>query len=374
MPADRNSSAFVLAAIGLAVAWTSTGAAPPSPTRWPLAAGPPEATFTIYPPQVDRLADDRFEGRAAVSLKRRGEMEPTIGVVWLRSRTSLERLAGQVTLDDVDVVKASFPWERDGGRAILDSFRSLAIGTVTVPLAAFNASPSVPAPERRSQGPQPPQVPAPPPPRPVAPRVIRAPEPAILVLVDGDYDIRPVPGAKVLRVMNTHSLLLQDAATSRFYLPMGSAWLVAAAPNARWTVANKVPPGLEAARKEAAAEPGVETYARPGEAIAALLRAGRAPTVIVSTTPAVLASRGTKEVGLPKEAHASPARPRPGRFGDLFVGPDDNVYRPASSGWEKTNGRDWYPLQAARKSGPPSALSVALVSRLEAERRAREAR
>lgn len=363
MPADRNPSPVLLAAIGLAVAWTSSGAAPPSPTRWPLAAGPPETTFTIYPPQVDRWAAERFEGRVAVTLRRSGDKDPTVGVAWLRARTSLERVPGQVTLEDVDVVKASFPWERDGGRAILESLRALSIGTLTVPIASFNASPAVSAAERRTP---------PAPPRPVTPRVIRAPEPAILVLVDGDYVIRAIPDTKALRVTNTRSLLLQDAQTSRFYLPMGSAWLVAAAPNARWAVAKKVPPGLDAVRRAAAAEPGVETYARPGEAIESLLRAGRAPAVIVSTTPAVLASRRTKEAQ--GSAALPAASPRAARANDLFAGPDDNVYRLTAGGWEKTNGRDWYPLQSARKSGPPSALGLALVSRLELERRAREAR
>jgi len=43
------------------------------------------------------------------------------------ARTSLERVPGQATLEGVEIVKASFPWERDGGRALLDSLRSAGI-------------------------------------------------------------------------------------------------------------------------------------------------------------------------------------------------------------------------------------------------------
>ena len=349
---------FVALFVSLGVA----GSGPPSgnpgagATRWPLAAVSDETAFTIFQPQVDRWDDERLDGRAAVSARRKADREPTFGVVWLRARTSLERVPGQATLEGVEIVKASFPWERDGGRALLDSLRSAGIGEVTVPLASLNASPAVSLAERRT---------GPAPPRPVEPRVIVPSGPAILVLVDGDYVIRPVPDTKVLRVTNTSSLLLQDAATSRFYLFMGSVWLVAAAPNGRWTVAKKVPPGFEAVRKEAATEPGVETYAHPGEAVSALLRAGKAPAVFVSTTPAVLAA---------SRWAAGPAAPRPSRAGELFAGPDGNVYRTlASGGWEKSNGRDWYPLQTARKKGPPSVFSLDLVSRLDLERKAREA-
>jgi hypothetical protein len=363
MAADKRSSALSLLASGLVVAMSFQSAAAPVATRWPLGVGPADATFTVYQPQVDRWDDERFEGRAAVSLRRKGDQEPTFGVVWLRARTSLERVPGQVALEGIEVVKASFPWERDGGWALLESLRSAGIGAVTVPLASLNASPAVSLAERRS---------APAPPRPAEPRVFVASGPAVLILVDGDYVIRPVPETKVLRVVNSRSLLLQDAATSRFYLPMGNVWLVAAAPNGKWSVAKKVPSGLDDVRKAAAAEPGAETYARPGEAVAAVLRAGRAPAVFVSTTPAVLASKGAKGAAAP--AARAPTAHRASRPGDLFAGPDGNVYRTLASGaWEKTNGRDWYPLQSARKKGPPSAFSLDLVSRLDLERRAREA-
>jgi len=363
MAADSGTPALAFLASGLVVAMSLHGAAAPEATRWPLGVGPADAPFTLYQPQVDRWEDDRFEGRAAVSLRRKGDPEPTFGVVWFRARTSLEHAPGQVALEGIEVVKASFPWERDGGRDLLESLRQAGIGAVTVPLASLNASPAVSRAERRQ---------ASVPPRPPEPRVFVAAGPAVLVLVDGDYVIRPVPETNVLRVVNTRSLLLQDAGTSRFYLPMGNVWLVAAAPNGRWSVAKKVPPGLDAVRKAAAAEPGVETYARPGEAVAALLRSGRAPAVFVSTTPAVLASKGAKGAAAP--AVRAPAIHRASRPGDLFAGPDGNVYRMLASGaWEKTNGRDWYPLQSARKNGPPSALGLDLVSRLDMERRAREA-
>lgn len=295
-----------------------------------------------------------------MGVRRKGEKEPTYGVVFFRARTAAS--GSFLNLEGIGITKGSFPWERDGGAALLALLRTSAYQAATLPLASVTSSPAVALSPRA--------VPAPP--SKPEPRVFSSSGPAILVLVDGDYVIRPIPDAKVLRVVNTRSLLLQDAATSRFYLPMGSKWLVAPAPNAKWSVAKKVPSGFDAVRRATAAETGVETYSRPGEAINGLLRAGKAPAVFVSTTPAVLASKGGKPVPAPAGRKAAPSGPA--RPGDIYAGPDGNAYRPAGAGrWEKTNGRDWYPVPVARGKGVPTASGLDLVARLDGERRAREA-
>jgi len=353
---DRLTSPASVVALGLLLTPLLPGAAT-AQTRWPERIPAGEAAFTFDQPQADRWDDDRLEARAAVAAVRTGEKDPTYGVVWLHARTALGPRPGEVTLGEIEVTKASFPWERDGGKELLEALRRSAASTATIPLACLNASPAVTLASRRV-------APAPPPES--EPRVIHARGPAILVLVDGDYDIRRVPGTSVLRVSNTRALLLQDAASSRFYLPLGHVWLVAPAPNGKWTIAKRLPQGLEAVRKAAAAEPGVELFEKPGEDVAALLSAGKSPAVFVSTTPAVLASK------LPKSAVRPPAASsRPRRGGGLFAGPDGNVYRPRpGGGWDKTNGRDWYPVQepAGRRLAGNS-----LIARLDAELRARAA-
>ena len=351
--------AFLLA-LGLFGRNSALGSPATAATRWPQTIEAGETTFTLHQLQTDRYSGNGLEGRAAVTVRQKGEKEPTYGVVFFRARTGAS--GSLVNLEGIEITKGSFPWERDGGAALLALFRGYAPQAASLPLAAVASSPAVAHSPRAV--PMPPSEPE--------PHVFSSPGPAILVLVDGNYVIRPVSDTKVLRVVNTRSLLLQDAATSRFYLPMGSEWLVASAPNAKWSVARKAPTGFDAVRKAAAAEPGVETYGHPGEAINGLLRAGKAPAVFVSTTPAVLASKAGKPAPAPagrKAALNGPARP-----GDIYAGPDGNAYRPAGAGrWEKTNGRDWYPVPSARGKGVPKASGLDLVARLDGERRARDA-
>jgi hypothetical protein len=361
MARARVPASVFLLAFGLLAPALLRAAAAPARTVWPWQISAGDTTFTLHQPQVDRLDNDRLEARAAVAAVRKGEKEPTYGVVWLRARTVLDRVPGQVSLEGIEFTKASFPWEKDGGTELLEAIRQSAGASATVPVASLNASPALALASRRA-------APSPPPEPPKAePRVIHARGPAVLVLVDGDYVIRPVPGTSVLRVVNTRALLLQDAASSRFYLPLGRVWLVAPSPNGKWTIARKLPPGLETVRKAAASEPGLERYDRPGEAIDALLRAGKPPAVFVSTTPAVLSAR--KEI---REEPPLPAPLRAGRTGGLLAGPDGNVYRPRpGGGWDKTNGRDWYPVQEPRT--PRRRGERDLIARLDAELEARTA-
>jgi hypothetical protein len=360
MVARRRYFRALLAPIGFLALVSGQGSPAAAATRWPETIEAGEATFILQQLQTDRSSGRGLEGRAAVTVRRKGDREPTYGVVFFRARA--EASGSLVNLEGIEITKGSFPWERDGGAALLALFRVHAPRAASLPLASVMSSPAVALSPRAV--PTPPSKPE--------PRVFSAPGPAILVLVDGDYVIRPVPDTKILRVVNTRSLLLQDAATSRFYLPMGSEWLVASAPNGKWSVAKKIPGGFDAVRKGAAAETGVETYSHPGEAINGLLRAGKAPAVFVSTTPAVLASKAGKPAPAPEGPRAAPGGPV--RPGDVYAGPDGNAYRPTGAGrWEKTNGRDWYPVPVARGKGVPTASGLDLVARLDGERRARDA-
>jgi len=354
MKTTRTIPRGLLAALAVVLSDPARGAGPGE--AWPREVHSGGMAIAIQMPQGDRWEDNRVEARAAVSVKRKGEKEPGYGVVFLRSRTTIDTEAGVVTLQGIELVKASFPWEKDGGTEVLGALRQGGLETATVPLRSLTAS--LPVPAGAASAPAPAARPA--------PEVLHAKGPAILVLVDGSYVIRPVAGTGVLRVVNTRALLFQDSASSRFYLPVGGTWLVAPAPNARWTVAKKVPAGLDAARKAASEEPGVELFDRPDAAIRGLLGAGKAPAVFVSTRPAVLASSIRSTAKSPEGRVEPPGGLR--RGADLIAGPDGNVYRPrAKGGWEKTNGRDWYPVQERVLS--PLSVTPAL----ERVRAAREA-
>ncbi len=353
---------FAVAALLLGVRPCAAAGAPAA-TRWPRSFDADGMTVVLHQPQGDRWYGGWLQARAAVAVTKKGEGRPLYGALWVRAKTATDEGTGLVTLDGVEVLKGTFPWERDGGKDVVEAIRARIPDGLTIPLASLGSVPG--ADEAR-----PTPTPAPPPtPPPLAPRVIHARGPALLVLVDGNYDIRPVPGTKVLRVVNTRVLLLQDAASSRFSLPVAGRWLVAPAPNGKWTVAKKWPRDLDVVRKSAAAEPDLERLDDPGADVAAAVRTGKAPAVIVSTTPAVLSSKMPKAVRPPAAPAPASVRLPATASGGLFVGPDGNVYRPrGGGGWDKTNGRDWYPVQE------PRGYAAGVTAILDRERSAREGR
>jgi hypothetical protein len=407
----------------LAVSTLSAGSAPPDAVWW-RGATPGGAVIVVYPLQADGWGGDQLRARAAVSVTPKGSEPSSWGVVWLRARTAVDAGAGRVSLTGIEVLKGSFPSERDGGRALLDALRPAFPATGTLPLATLEASPAVEASRRPPPAVRPKVVP---------PRIVFVSGPVLVVRIDGEPVIKPIEGTNFLRVVNTRTLLFQDKYSSRFYLPVADGWLMGPGLEAAWKVPAKRPPGLDDVRRSFASGKGAAEVDEPGDAARFHLGSGRSAPVLVLTGPTELVRTGGKpelaaiagtrleyvrntksdvfldaaarnwyvlasghwfrardtrgpwefvdEPDLPRDfaripvahpkaavlAHVpgapapAPAR-RVSRPGDVLAGPDGNVYRVrAGGGWEKTNGIDWYPVQTT------SPYDRELIRRLERE-------
>jgi hypothetical protein len=115
------------------------------------------------------------------------------------------------------------------------------------------------------------------------PKIIFATHPTVLVLLEGDPRLLPVPDSPLMRVANTPFLMLYDPAARTYYLKGGAAWLSAAEVTGLWKDVDKVPEAittLEAKAREAAKG---QTIPKEVEA-----KEGKMPEVLVSTVPAEL--------------------------------------------------------------------------------------
>ena len=113
-----------LAVLALAVS-CAAGAQPPPvapDVAWPREVKAADGTvITVYQPQLERWADNRLSGRAAVSVKPQGAAEPHYGVIELSARTQVDKSADLVTLSAVSIAKGSFP-----GQSQVDADKYLA--------------------------------------------------------------------------------------------------------------------------------------------------------------------------------------------------------------------------------------------------------
>lgn len=242
--------------------------------------------FWLYPPQFESLTGNKVSGRAAVSIQtgeRRGkdgkvESILSYGVIWFEARTEIDKASREATLDNIKVIRASFPSQPSqeakiaaGVQQAAQSVRrlvsldqleaSIALGQARAAETSHTVSNTPPA-------------------------ILFAYEPTVLVLVDGKPVLRAMQTKGVQRVINTRSLLLYSA--NQFYLRAGGKWLAAGRLDARWALAKTVPQQVDRALAEAAELKLADPMDRMTDDVAASLSAGKAPLVTVATSPSEL--------------------------------------------------------------------------------------
>ena len=253
----------------------------PSALVWPRVIEDAGRTFTIYQPQIDRFDDAVLEARAAVQVETPvgDKTQTTYGVIWITAHTFIDKENELVQLDDIELPKANFPTAGDKADEYLEVLRRNAEAGRTIPLEVIEANLAVTQAEAKGNA-----VPL----KNDPPRIYYRTSPALLVLIDGEPVLRPVEGSSLRRVINTKSLIVEDSGS--FFMPLGGRWLGAPAATGPWSLASSVPPAAQALRDSLAKDENspVDLLEEPGEEVAALLEQGRAPEMIVTTTPAEL--------------------------------------------------------------------------------------
>src|SRR5438045_2223674 len=84
-------------AVLVAGGWRGRAARAEEP-EWPLAIESGGARILLYQPQPESFQGDRLTARAAVSVRRQGEAEPSFGAIWIDARVSTDRDARTVTI------------------------------------------------------------------------------------------------------------------------------------------------------------------------------------------------------------------------------------------------------------------------------------
>jgi hypothetical protein len=215
-----------------------------------------------------------------VAVRDTGAAEPTYGVIWLSSRTDVDKTSRLVSLEDLTITRASFPsapgsqgsWQASLQRLLPEACKTIALDRLESELAVQQQVAKGSAQPLRN----------------TPPRVLFSTQPAILVLIDGAPVLRPA-GSGLQRVINTRPLLLEDR--GRFYLHVFDGWMQAAALTGPWSVAASPPAAVAAAMQSAVADNHVDLLdaaSADSTAPAPSLAAGPAPAIYVSTEPAEL--------------------------------------------------------------------------------------
>jgi len=203
--------------------------------KWPREIKTAKGLVVFYQPQVDVLEGDILTARAAVSVKPEGQDEPIFGAAWLEARIDTDLDVRTVTIDEIRVPQVRFQGATDEQQQQLADLLTAEIPTWNIEISLDRLMASLEIAERQSlaasdfdDSP---------------PVILFTDEPAILISIDGEPQLRELENTGVQTVVNTPFLIAQDPdRKDRYYLYAGAdSWYEAGAVKGPWSPTSKVP-------------------------------------------------------------------------------------------------------------------------------------
>jgi hypothetical protein len=263
----------ILTVLFLALIFTRPALAAPDP--WPKRFEHPKGIVVMYQPQLEDFKDDKLTARAAVSVKTKEMKTPVFGAVWLSGRVRTDRDTRMATIDEVKVTDAKFPDAKPEQLEKLQTFLNTEMAGWSIPIALDRFLSALEVLEQEQTGDRGLKN--------DPPKIIFVSHPAVLVPLDGDPKLLPIPKSSLMRVANTPFLMLYDPQAKSYYLKGGEDWLAATDLKGPWKDSEQVPEAIK--KLEAAAQETAQGKGSPPKVEA---KAGKMPEVIVSTVPAEL--------------------------------------------------------------------------------------
>jgi hypothetical protein len=236
----------------------------------------------MYQPQLEDLENDKLTAIAAISGQTKEMKQPVFGAVWLAARVTADRDTRLATIDQVKVTAVKFPDAKPEQLERIKKFLNEEMTDWSIPIGLDRLVAAAETLEKAQAGDQGLNH--------EPPKVIFRTNPAVLVLLDGEPKLLPIPDSKLMQVANTPFAMLYDPAARSYYLKGGDQWLSAAEVAGPWKDLASLPPDLKALmarveekRAEAAKKKGGQPPKKEVEK-----KAGKLPEIIVSTVPAEL--------------------------------------------------------------------------------------
>jgi hypothetical protein len=202
---------------------------------WPRDMSLSNARAVIYQPQIESWTGNELKFRLAVQLKPNDAKVETFGVVSGSARTTVDRVARLVDLDDFGVFETRFPTLPENGRAYTHELtRAVESALATISLNRLEAS--LAASDTVKPAVQPVDN--------TPPNIIVSYGPAILVPIDGAPVIKDISGTRFKRVINTQAMIARTVFSFTYYLHVYDGWLTSDSLSGPWTQ-NAAPFGLD---------------------------------------------------------------------------------------------------------------------------------
>ncbi|MEO8585014.1 MAG: carbohydrate-binding family V/XII [Acidobacteriota bacterium] len=189
-----------------------------TPDPWPREFTTPKGnTAVMYQPQIETFRGDTLTGRAAVSVTKKGEKSPKFGVIFFSAGVSVDRDDRSVEIRRLKVSRVRFPGITPEKEKTFAGIVEAEVPRWNLVISYDRVLEAVKVADREKKSAQ--GLKSDP------PKVLFAQEPTVLVLLDGEPQLRDsetAPGLKL--VVNTAFFMVLDTRNSRYYLAGGKKW------------------------------------------------------------------------------------------------------------------------------------------------------
>jgi hypothetical protein len=239
----------------------------PGDIGWPREIDNERGTVIMYQPQLDSLKNNVLEGRAAVSFTHKGSNEPVFGAIWFKARLQTDLDARIAEIVNLEIPRVRFPEATPDQEKKFAAFLEEEIPKWDLTLSLERLEASLELAEREQLAAE--NLKNDP------PKIMVITEPAVLVFIDGQPELRDIEKTNLKRVINTPFLIVLDTKTKDYYLDGGKIWMAAKDVMGPWKETKKVPQEIQALR-----QPSEEDETETGD--------NRVPKVIIATEPSEL--------------------------------------------------------------------------------------
>jgi hypothetical protein len=250
---------------------------------WPRKATRGDETFSMYQPQLEAWNGDELRAYAALAMVSTTNKTAKYGVVWFTARTEVDKVNRQVTLDNFEITRITFPMMKTK-EAEYQAFLQAKLPGKSKVIALDRLEAALAANDSEQAGVEALPVNNDP------PKVIFTTKPSLLVLIDGSPRYRDVGGTDLQLMLNSRATILLDTKKEEYYLNVMDGWLQAsdlvAGP---WSYTSKIPDDMKEItkgiqeRQQARAPEG-----NPPPSLKQAKKEGKIPAIYVSLGQAEL--------------------------------------------------------------------------------------
>ncbi|NIQ95027.1 MAG: hypothetical protein GWN87_13085, partial [Desulfuromonadales bacterium] len=239
-----------------------------------------------YQPQLESFENNTLKARAAVSVEKPTDTEPTFGAIWFEAQLATDRETRNIGLRNVNVLQSRFPdasknqsaqYERLFSRQASGWDLDMSLDQMLAMLDE-NSRGNIEVQNLKNE----------------PPRVFYRTHPALLVLIDGEPKLQPIEGSRVMRVVNSPMYIVFETSLKSYYLKIGDEWFASPQAKGKWRSVTQPPTAVleVAARQDFPPVPPEVQNSLAGK-----------PEIIVSYEPAeLIVSDGEPQYALIEDA------------------------------------------------------------------------